>query len=259
MLSIPKYLEETNIQHNVLRYQWDEWDDLPALEVIDERLVTRLNGLSQRAVLAYGCGTSEWLVYRFGALCDIRAPWNYLEAAWAMIISVRYCGYRSRGWQYYSQEEWGDGPVKGPIKDGLVSLDIAFRQLSSEYESDPSIMIATISTLLCHVMTDPVPYKKWSDQVLKRFESLYVRNSLDLLGDVVPRQAIDPAYDFHVEETEALINDFLANLNYRNNPFLSPPEGMLEHFDGEEDFKGRPYFFDIEEDRRTRLQTREHH
>ncbi len=131
-------------------------------------------------------------------------------------------------------------------------LEIAFQQLVSEYHTDPTNFAGFLSTLACYVMTDPTPYKRWRDEIIKRFQLLYPRNDRDLFGDVVPRQAVDPGYDFQTEQTEALVNRFLSVLNYRDNPFLSSPNGMLEHFEGEWNFKGTPYLFDIRQDRQER-------
>ncbi len=251
-LPVPPYLKAANIQDHSIRYEWDDWRTIPAAETPDKKLVSRLAGVSQRAVLAFGCGTAEWIVYRFAKLSDDPAPWNFLESAWAMIVDVRYCGYgEATGWQEYSVKGW-NGPVRRPIQDALKLLEIACQQLAWEFHSEPTSLVGTISALTCYVTTDPAPYKKWSERVLERFESLYSRDPDDKLGDVVPRQAVDPGFRFKVQQTQTLINQFLSSLDYRHNIFLTPPEGILEHFDEEEDFKGTPYVFDIEQDRQTR-------
>lgn len=250
-LSIPNYLKSANVQDSSLRYEWDDWRTLPALETPKE-LVVRLKGVSQRAVLAFACGGAEWIAYRFSKLCDDPAPWNYLEAAWALTIDIRYVGYgNSTGWQVHAYKGW-DGPIKRPIRNSLNYLEIAFQQLASEYHADPATFAAKISALARYVMPDPATYDRWCEQVLRRFEALYQRDPEDQMGDVVPRQAVDLDFDFKVEQTEALIMQFLSSLDYQSNVFLSSPEGMLEQFDGVEDFQGTPYVFDIEADRKTR-------
>lgn len=251
-LPIPGYLKAANLQDGSLRYEWDDWRTLPALKTPDENLVARLKGVSQRGVLAYACGAAEWLVYRFAKLCDDPAPWNYLEAAWAMMVDAHYVAYGgSTGWQVYAYKGW-DGPVRRPIRNSLNYLEIAFQQLASEYHADPATFAAMISALAGYVMTGPAPYDQWCEQVLSRLEALYPRDPKDPLGDVVPRQAVDPDYDFSIEQTEALVRQFLASLDRQSNIFLSSPEGMLEHFDGEEDFQGTPYVFDMQADRDNR-------
>jgi hypothetical protein len=209
--------------------------------------------VSQRAALSFACGSAEWLVYRFAKLFDDLSPWNYLEAAWALNINIRYVGYGdSTGWQIHAYKGW-DGPVKRPIRNSLNYLEIAYQQLASEYHADPATFVAMISALTSYVITYPEPYHQWCEQVLRRFEELYPRDPKDQLGDIVPREAVDLEFDFKVEQTEVLIKQFLSSLDYRSNIFLSSPEGMMQHFDGEEDFQGTPYLFDIEANRHSRL------
>jgi hypothetical protein len=248
------YLVNANVQDSNLRYEWDDWKTLPALETTDERLVTQLHGLSYRAVLAFACGTAEWLCQRFERLCDDSAPWNFLEAAWAMIVDIHYAGCGGVGWQEYAGKHW-KGPVKGPIDEALKTLEIAFQQLSSEYHTDPTIFAALLSTLTLHVMSDAVPFKTWSGQILSRLEAIYPRISQDKCGDVVPREAMNPEVDFQVDQSEALVSEFLAKLDYRSNPFLSSPDGMLQTFEGEESFPGTPYRFSMKLDRDRRRES----
>jgi len=252
-LPVPKYLQAANVDDTSIRYQWDDWKTLPALQAVDDKLKSRLKGVSQRAVVAFMCGTVEWIVHRFSRLCDDPALSAYLEAAWAMIVDVRYCvcGGGGTGWQEYSIKGW-DGPIKAPIADALERLEIAIQKLAWE-DTDPVRRAGLLAALAAYVMTDPAPYKRWCGQVMKRFESLYPRDPEDELGDVVPREAIDPKFDFKVERTEALINRFLASLDYHTNIFLTSPEDMLESDDEEEEgFKGTPYVFDMEADREAR-------
>lgn len=266
-LSVPDYLKTTNIQDSTVRYLWDDWNLDQAEEPVNEDLVTRLKQLSQRAVLAFACGSGEWMAYRFAKLCNDPAPWSFLEAAWAMIVDARYCGYGTgTGWQEHSVNGW-EGPIKGPIRRALELLESSIQQLAWHGHTDPAgytefvaLNAGMISKLTSYVMKDPAPYHSWSGQVLKRLESLYPLDPEDQLGDVVPRQAVNPEIDFQVGQTETLINEFLSKLNYRSNIFLSSPEGMLARFEEEEDFKGTPYVFNLAADRQARRtrKTKEH-
>jgi hypothetical protein len=82
---------------------------------------------------------------------------------------------------------------------------------------------------------------------MARLEFYYQRQTDETLGDVVPREALDPNFDFNPERTQFLIDRFLADLSRRTNPFLSSPEKMLEG-----GFVGTPYVFDMEADRQYR-------
>jgi hypothetical protein len=84
---------------------------------------------------------------------------------------------------------------------------------------------------------------------LQRLERLYPVDPTETMGEVVPREAFDPGIDFRPEETEAMVNQFLASLNYHENVLLNSPRTMLE-----KGFQGTPYHFDIIEDRRKRFE-----
>jgi hypothetical protein len=257
----PGYLRAANIQDDSVRFEWDDWRTIPATETPDQALFERLDWVSQRAVTAFMCGTAEWVVHRFAKLLDDQAPHDFLEAAWAMTVHVRYCRYgECLSWETYRDDtdSW-KGPVKKPVSDALLRLEVAIQRLAWE-ATDPVGRASLLAALATYVLTDPAPYKTWCGQVLDRFEAVYRFDPDDPLGDVVPRQALDPAYDFKVEQTEALINEFLASLDHRSNRFLASPEAMLDD-EGKDEveineeggpFPGRPYVFDIEEDRRAR-------
>jgi hypothetical protein len=250
-LPLPPYLTAATPRDNRLRYEWDDWRTIPAKNAVDETLVKRFSSVSHRAVLAFACGTAEWILQRLDRFCDDKQPWNYVEAAWARIVDIRYVGYAGGcTWAEYAMRGW-EGPVKGPIDEGLRLLESAFQQLAWE-QTTPTVYAAPLAALATYVLPDTAPYTDWCNRVLNRFEVLYPRAVEDALGDVVPRQAIDPAFDFRVEQTEALVNEFLSRLDYRANIFLSSPEGMLEPDDEGRQFRGVPYVFDIAADRRAR-------
>lgn len=251
-LPIPQYLIAADIQEGTLRYVWDDWKTLSMLEYLDPELTGMLQRISQRAELAFMCATAEWIVYRFARLLDTSIAWAYLQAAWAMIVNVRYCGYGTGNWwQEYSEAGDWTGPVRGVICDAFERLEIAFQQLHLE-RTDPVRRAGLIATLAAHIMPNAEPYKRWSQAVLQRLILLEPRDADDKLGDVVPRQAMDPALSFDVAQTEDLVNRFLASLDHNANIFLSSPEGMLEVDDAGERFMGVPYVFDIEADRKER-------
>ncbi len=52
----------------------------------------------------------------------------------------------------------------------------------------------------------------------------------------MPREALDPDFDFKPEMAPALFGAFLKRLDYKANPFLRTPEEMRKLF-----FEGVPY------------------
>lgn len=141
--------------------------------------------------------------------------------------------------------EWR-GPVRGPV--GIALRRVKFAVLHAENATDPVSRAGRISKLAEHVMTEPIAFLNWRTPTLGRLRDLYPLDPDELLGDVVPREALDPGYSFRVEDTEALIKRFLVGLDWKTNRYLNKPEQMVE-----QGFRGTPYDFDLEQDRTWRL------
>lgn len=245
-LAVPNFIEAAKLADNTIRYRWDDWDQEQAEEPIDDQFLARLQGISQRAIFAFTAGTAEWIIHRFVVLSDDPLPHHYLEAAWAMMIDLRYGGAT---WEGYTNESEGwNGPVRRPLALTAIRTEYIFEAML-EY-GNPEISGGWLTNLAQYVLTNPEPYLKWREQIMKRLESFFPRDPQDPLGDVIPREALDPDFDFRPEETEALVNQFLAGLDYESNPFLNSPDKMLK-----QGFTGIPYIFDIAVDRNIRHKT----
>jgi hypothetical protein len=242
-LTIPRYLQEANIQSRTIRYEWDDWNTEQAEEPIDEDFYKQLQGLSQRACIAFAVGTAGWIVQRFRQLCTDPTPDQYLEAAWAKVVHECYGGIT---WEEYASEDQWIGPVNGPISRAMDSVQYVLQQ--AEEDGEPELGGAWITNLARYVMSEPLPYQRWRGSIIDRFSTLYSRNPEETLGEVVPMECLDPEANFQLEQTEALVNRFLASLDYKSNPFLNSPEKMLE-----EGFEGIPYIFNIVADRKARV------
>lgn len=241
-LPIPKYIKAANIQNNILRYTWDDWklEDIYA-DLSDEELYDRVEELPYRAALALTIGCAEWVIHRLDGVSNDRIPHLYVEAAWAAVIDDKYLSE----WQP-TFEEWM-GPIRGPLSVALLIICEAVGTLV--HETEQAVPVLYIGNLAEHVLPDAEPFLAWREQVLERLLQLYPWNSDESLGEVVPREALDPVFPFKLELTESLIRDFLAGLDYQANPFLVSPEEMQES-----GFEGTPYRFNIEEDRRNRIE-----
>jgi hypothetical protein len=243
-LPVPQNIQISNIQDNIIRYKWDDWNVEQAEEPINDEFYKRLERISQRANVAFTIATAEWIVNRFARLFDDPLPYQYLEVAWVQVIDRHYTAFT---WEDYTDEKQWTGPLKGPIGIAMTRVMYAIQQ--AQEDGDPELRAAWITNLAQYIMTDPVPYQTWRERIMERLEAIYPRNPNETLGEVVPREALDPDFDFNVEQTEPLINQFLAGVDYRSNPFLNSPEKMLA-----EGFEGTPYVFNIEEDRKARFE-----
>src|ERR1019366_2092168 len=242
---IPNYIHASHSQNNIVHYKWDDWNIERTEEPFDEVLYERLIRIGMRANVAFTIGTAEWIVYRYGLLIDDPLPANYLEAGWAQMIDWRYGAYY--GWQDLTKEDEWRGPVRGPLGVTMSRVMYAIQQ-AEESGGDPSLRATWISSMAQYVIPFPDEYRSWREPILGRLERIYARDPSDPKGEVVPREAMDPEYEFRIEQTESLVNGFLAALDYSRNPFLHSPERMLT-----EGFRGTPYIFDLEQDRKMRL------
>lgn len=243
-LVVPHYIRSANIASALVRYRWDDWNVEQAEEPIDETLIAALELLSLRANAAFTIGTAEWIVHRLSPLVEDLLPSHYLASAWAQIIDFRY---RSVAWEELAAETEWSGPVRGPVRVAMTRVTFALDQ-TWEIES-PELRAAWIVNLARYVLIDPAPYLEWCERVMSRFQRIYKRNPDDILGEVIPREALDPNFDFDENQTEVLVNQFLAGLDYRSNPFLNSPERMIHR--GFEEF---PYVFNSEKERIKRLE-----
>lgn len=237
----PPYLQVPGIQDRRIRYVWDDWNveavDMP----LEPGLQDVLHRLSHRAIVAFTISTAEWIFHRFAALSDDPIPGQVAEAAWAQIADFRYSTHHD-----INRTAWR-GPVRGPL--GMAVRRIKFAVQQAELGGEPAWRAGRASKLAEHVLPDPAPYRAWRERVLDRLTRWYSVNPDDTLGDPVPRVALDTDAVFGLAETEAAMNEFLIALDYRSNPFLSSPERMRR-----QGFQGTPYRFDIEADRRRRLE-----
>lgn len=263
-LTVPAYLVASGVRTSTLRFEWDESKLGNIEEPYDEAFIAMLaTRFSQRGIIATMLGCAEWLVYRFMALNADPAPWDYLEAAWAMTVHHRYSNYGSgTGWIEHTQsnaDHW-TGPVEGPIARALIIVQSTIQELAWHRHSpaDDSRYIArsaaTVHKLVLHVIEQPEPYRMWLSCVLDRLEKGCPLVRGDELGDVVPRAALDPLVPFDASLIEAAMDEFLGSLVPACNPFLSDVPGMMQHIedDTEPDFPGTPYRFSLALDRELR-------
>jgi hypothetical protein len=239
-LPIPRYLQVPGIQDATIHYTWDDWDVEASDMPLKRDLQARLNGISHRGIVAFTIGTAEWIIHRFGQLSDDPSPRQYLEAAWAQVVDFNYSDHSD-----VDSAKW-TGPVRGPM--GVAIRRVKFAVQQADVSGDPAWRAGRASNLAEHVIAEPEPFRVWRQSILERFTRLYPIDPNEKLGEVVPWQALESREDFNPENTEALINQFLARLDWNTNPFLNSPQKMLRR-----GFKGTPYSFDIELDRKARV------
>ncbi len=228
-LPVPTYLERAKVQDRSLRFTWDDQQYERAYTPLDKVERARLERLSQRAILAFAVSCAEWIFHRFRPVSSPPFLDDYVEAMWAAVVDARYANYylEPRG------DEW-QGPDRKPIAVTLMLL--ADTTTRVENDDHPDIGALSLANLAAHVMPDPTPFQEWKERVMARLERRFPLNPRDTRGEPVPREALDPDFDFQPEMAPALIGAFLKRLDYEANPFLRTPEEMRRFF-----FEGVPY------------------
>lgn len=236
----PNYIVNAHVDNNTIEYSWDSWGTWDTFGSMEEKDIERIKKLSLRARYALLLGASEWLAYRFESLIDRPDPFNIIDVAWAQAIDIRYgeC-------EYLDRDDW-NGPVKGPIRWEMVLVQDYVDHLHNKLE----IISGTTRAiqLALYVLSEDEQFLIWLEQTISRLERLYPYETNDPLGDPVPREALDPNYDFNVNETEKLLNAYLENFDYEENYYSNDPEEMID-----EGFEGKPYMFSLSEDREKRV------
>jgi hypothetical protein len=244
MLLVPRYLREAAIASSEIRYEWDDWNVEQAEEPIDDDLYARLESVTLRATVAFTIATAEWIVHRFETLSQDKLPLQYLESAWAQVVSWHYAAVT---WEGYTNEKDWHGPVRGPLGVAMKRVHYAIEQAAAG--EDPELRAAWISNLAEYLMVESKHFQIWRDKVLERLCSTFPRAPKDPLGDPVPREALDPEIEFRMDQIEVLINRFLRGLDPTSNPFLNSADRMRE-----ERLVGEPYLYDLTADRIRRLE-----
>jgi hypothetical protein len=240
-LDLPRYIAASGCQQGALRYSWDDWDLDQFESPVDESLLARLSAVAQRANVAWCIACAEWICHRLAPhLHGDPLPLQRLEAAWAQVVDARYSHSLVADPQLWA------GPVKRPVLRALELVDFAVDAMTRD--ESPAPIGAAISRLTDHLLADPGPFRCWQARTLERLEALYLLDSDETLGEVVPREALDPERDFDPRQTEVLVSDFLTRLSREDNPFLLSPSEMLAR-----GFPGVPYLFSAEADRELRF------
>lgn len=234
-LSTPRYIRDAEIRDVTLRYEWDDWKLEDIYESETDKFHERMSSISYRANIAFTIACGEWITYRYDVVSNDPVPHEHMEAAWAGLVDPWYAVW----WE--PPDEYWLGPIRGALSLAIIfTLEAradAYECLDVAESSDHASSVAE------HVMTDPNPFRKWRERVVERLERLYPFDENDPMGDVVPKEALDPDFDFRPEMTEQLVQAYLSGLNSYANRFLRTPEEMLDC-----GFKGIPYRFDIEAD-----------
>jgi hypothetical protein len=207
----PSYVPLALLEKMPVSHRWNDWDPYSLLGTQDPTTQMRLARVSDRAQIAYAIGCAEWVTYRFQHLFDDLRPYEFLEASWACEMSSDFATPPQ-----LAEEEW-QGPIRAPIDLSLVTILNTFYTTE---DGSGEVDAAFAERIPLHVLTDHAPFLQWRDRVFDRFEKLFHRETNDLLGSPVPREAMDPDVPVSEEMLDKYVGQFFSQLGQTANPFL---------------------------------------
>jgi len=211
-LAIPNYIPVREVERFPVEHDWDEWDPYEFLGEAEQGTLDALAEVSDRGVITFAIGCSEWVVYRLlPQLPDQRAVF-YLEACWALVM-----GAQIELPPEPKESEW-KGKILAPV--GLSILTIINAWLMAEDgEADAQAGFAERLPLL--VLNDAAPFIAWRDQVLKRLVQYHpYRDGDESMGPLVAREILDPTIDLGSINQEDLVKRSLDSMGLNENPYI---------------------------------------
>lgn len=231
------YIDAAHVAGARPRFVWDEWSVEDTYTPVEQGTVERLEKLCKRANCAFTIAIAEWILARFAGLDDDPEPAQFIEAAWAANVDLRYAQE-----MVIDDDEWS-GPVRGPISMGLTFvIDALFAE---EAGAQSAMNPAWAACFARHILPDSSAFDVWFEAVLGRLETCYPaladedQDWFDVAGNwgsPPPPEAFDPAFPFDPATAGRLVDACLQRLDPAANPFLRTPAEMLA-----DDFPGQPY------------------
>lgn len=232
-LSIPRYIQETGIVEAPIQYKWPD-SPFDAYGEENPRFENKLVKISDRGVVAFSAGIAEWIAWRLIKHTNDPMLFNYIEAVWAAIVDWTYMDPKNNP---EDKLEWDDfdGPILEPLCAATMKMgEIIFLVSDEQPITDDGVSMAN---LLEFVLPNTKSFREWRNWAIEQLRRLTPRISEDdSLGVPVPREALDPQFDFKPDMTAKLIDSYLKTLDYKKNPYLQSPEKMKKT-----GFKGTAY------------------
>jgi hypothetical protein len=228
MLEIPTYIKEAEVQKAPLTYEWDSDNDRNHWAAAVPALERKIGKVEHRSVVLFCAGTAGWIAWRLSGHTDDPSLFNCIEATYASVVD----------WRYFNRPKKfkiGKGPIQGPKEVAIYLL------AKSVDRAGRGMYVADIGGFLCklveHVLPGSVkPFRAWRDEVLDRLRKLEPHHPDKPTGNPVPREILNPGAEFKRSDLPKLLAAFVRTLDYKKNPYLSPPDKMAAN-----GFKGVPY------------------
>jgi hypothetical protein len=214
-LPAPSYIPIVEISSPSVDYEWDSWDPYELLGQTNGETLDALAGVSNRGIVTFAIGCSEWVIYRLLPHMSERHASSarlYLEAWWAFVMGAPIAIPLD-----VVEKEW-PGKNLAPVALALITINNAWR-LSENGEADTHGGFAERLPLL--VLKDPQPFIVWEKKVLKRLEYFHPYDEGDgSMGALIAREILDPTIDLKGIEESELVRRTIEAMNLKNNQYV---------------------------------------
>jgi hypothetical protein len=228
-IDIPPYCAKASVDEEPIQFRWGNAQRDEVL--LDQpQMMARLNAISYRGVLCFSIGVVEWIIWRLSRHLPDETPFQAVQAAWAGNTDWRYL-------KTLDVPDWEnelDEPIGAPLTLAFNLLTEIFIQ--ARRVKPLSQHAAPLLEIPIKIISNPEPYKEWRRFSIQRLTVLCPMRPEDRLGPPVPREALDPEFNYLPEMAKQLLTAFLRTCDYRKNPYLNSLEEMLAA-----GFEGVPY------------------
>ncbi len=211
-LPAPSYIPVSEISRPLIEYEWDSWDPYELLGNAEEETLDVLAGVSDRGVITFAIGCSEWVIYRLLPHLSDRRVLPYLEAFWALVMGAPIALPPDP-----IGSEW-QGKILEPVGLSLLTISNAWR-LAEDGQADAHGGFAERLPLL--LLSDTKPFTIWRSKVLQRLERFHPYDEEDeFMGNLVAREILDSTIDLEGVNENDLVKRTIKTMALNENPYI---------------------------------------
>jgi len=227
------YIDALRIADDPIKYEWDDSDPKRPSRGANPKLMDRISDMSTRAQVSLSAAFVEWMARRLSKQVKDHTLFHLADALYASTADWRYLAPLNAPDRKLDWKDW-KGAKRGPI---VVTYNLV-RTIMEDAPRGMAIVpwVVPLSNIVEYVLSDPKRFREWRRGAIERLVKAHPWKTREPLGLPVPPEALDPDFDYKPQMAPGLMEEFLATLDYRANPFLQSPAQM-----GKAGFDGIPY------------------
>ncbi|AKJ41634.1 hypothetical protein [Pragia fontium] len=263
---LPCYILSADINNPIIDYYWDDQnvDKILADDGYADKIIEKLELVSLRGKIALSIGVYEWILGRFHHLISDPIPYQIAEVAWCANINKYYATYIE-----YDRGEYL-GPINGVLWCGFsfltpvlyVSENVSNPTSPDEYrdiypydENQWKISLVYLISIVIHILPDSNLFKSWLEGCVERLIKYYTiheegpfdnlfghKDKQNWLGHYIAREVLNLNCNYDPKDAVFLLNKFLSQVEYKENPLLTPIDDLEKLSKGE---IKKPFYIEI--------------